>query len=185
MTGEADWSALFDGDRDTPHVEDLHTGTGCVRDLIAAVESEYQEQVRNNIILAGGTSAIPGFGAFLENSLREYGGGKIRVVDTAPDTLDAVLIKLAEAGAKIETVKFDPLDPGKGEKLNAAALEVDAGSIGCPDDGPTDRVLRARLYRSRDGEDLLPVQVRQGHDVRDLGPGREAGGEGGGVLEGE
>ena len=30
-------------------------------------------------------------------------GGKIRVVDTAPETLDAVLIKLAEAGAKIET----------------------------------------------------------------------------------
>jgi UDP-N-acetylglucosamine 1-carboxyvinyltransferase len=30
-------------------------------------------------------------------------GGKIRVVDTSPDTLDAVLIKLAEAGAKIET----------------------------------------------------------------------------------
>ena len=30
-------------------------------------------------------------------------GGKIRVVDTAPETLDAVLIKLSEAGAKIET----------------------------------------------------------------------------------
>ncbi len=30
-------------------------------------------------------------------------GGRIRVVDTSPDTLDAVLIKLAEAGAKIET----------------------------------------------------------------------------------
>jgi UDP-N-acetylglucosamine 1-carboxyvinyltransferase len=30
-------------------------------------------------------------------------GGKIRVIDTSPDTLDAVLIKLAEAGAKIET----------------------------------------------------------------------------------
>ena len=30
-------------------------------------------------------------------------GGKIRVVDAAPETLDAVLIKLAEAGAKIET----------------------------------------------------------------------------------
>ena len=30
-------------------------------------------------------------------------GGKIRVTDTSPETLDAVLIKLAEAGAKIET----------------------------------------------------------------------------------
>ncbi len=49
-------------------------------DLIAAAESEYQEQVRNNVILAGGTSAIPGFGAFLANSLLEFGGGKIRKV---------------------------------------------------------------------------------------------------------
>ena len=30
-------------------------------------------------------------------------GGRIRVVDTAPETLDAVLIKLAEAGAEINT----------------------------------------------------------------------------------
>jgi UDP-N-acetylglucosamine 1-carboxyvinyltransferase len=30
-------------------------------------------------------------------------GGRVRVVNTAPDTLEAVLIKLAEAGAKIET----------------------------------------------------------------------------------
>jgi rod shape-determining protein MreB len=49
-------------------------------DLIAAVESEYQEQVRNNVILAGGSSAIPGFSAYLLESLREYGGGKIQVV---------------------------------------------------------------------------------------------------------
>lgn len=49
-------------------------------DLIAAAESEYQEQVRNNVILAGGTSAIPGFGAYLANSLLDFGGGKIRKV---------------------------------------------------------------------------------------------------------
>ncbi|MDJ0709321.1 MAG: UDP-N-acetylglucosamine 1-carboxyvinyltransferase [Woeseiaceae bacterium] len=30
-------------------------------------------------------------------------GGRIRAIDTAPDTLEAVLIKLAEAGAQIET----------------------------------------------------------------------------------
>jgi UDP-N-acetylglucosamine 1-carboxyvinyltransferase len=30
-------------------------------------------------------------------------GGKIRALNTAPDTLEGVLIKLAEAGAKIET----------------------------------------------------------------------------------
>lgn len=49
-------------------------------DLIAAVESEYQEQVRNNVILAGGSSAIPGFDEFLTDSLRDFGGGKIRKV---------------------------------------------------------------------------------------------------------
>jgi len=49
-------------------------------DLIAAAESEYQEQVRNNVILAGGSSAIPGFDAFLAGSLRDFGGGKIRKV---------------------------------------------------------------------------------------------------------
>jgi rod shape-determining protein MreB len=49
-------------------------------DLIAAVESEYQETVRNNVILAGGTSRMPGFGQFLEKSMDEFGGGKVRVV---------------------------------------------------------------------------------------------------------
>jgi rod shape-determining protein MreB len=48
-------------------------------DLIAAVESEYQEKVRHNIILAGGTSAIPGLAGALERTLKPYGGGKIIV----------------------------------------------------------------------------------------------------------
>jgi rod shape-determining protein MreB len=49
-------------------------------DLIAGVESEYQEQVRNNIILAGGTSRMPGFGTYLERAMDDYGGGKVDVV---------------------------------------------------------------------------------------------------------
>jgi len=49
-------------------------------DLIAGVESEYQEQVRNRVILAGGTSRMPGFGHYLEAAMREYGGGKVQVV---------------------------------------------------------------------------------------------------------
>jgi rod shape-determining protein MreB len=48
-------------------------------DLIAAVESEYQEKVRHNILLAGGTSAIPGLADGLLNALKGYGGGKIAV----------------------------------------------------------------------------------------------------------
>ena len=49
-------------------------------DLIAGGESEYQEKVRKNIILAGGCSRIPGFGQYLENAMDEFGGGKVRVV---------------------------------------------------------------------------------------------------------
>jgi len=50
-------------------------------DLIAATETEYQEKVRQNIILAGGSSAIRGFAARLTEELKEYGGGRIRVVE--------------------------------------------------------------------------------------------------------
>ncbi len=49
-------------------------------DLIAGVESEYQEQVRNNVILAGGTSRMPGFGPYLERAMDDYGSGKVKVV---------------------------------------------------------------------------------------------------------
>lgn len=49
-------------------------------DLIAGVESEYQEIVRNNIILAGGSSRLPGFGGYLEEALKPFGGGKVKVV---------------------------------------------------------------------------------------------------------
>ncbi len=49
-------------------------------DLIAGVESEYQERVRNNVILAGGTSQLPGFGQYLERAMDQFGGGKVRVV---------------------------------------------------------------------------------------------------------
>jgi rod shape-determining protein MreB len=50
-------------------------------DLIAAVESEYQEKVRNKIILAGGTSAIPGLADSLQRTLKPYGGGKLIVAE--------------------------------------------------------------------------------------------------------
>jgi len=49
-------------------------------DLIAAGESEYQERVRKNVILAGGSSAIPGFPVVLEKALDEIGGGKVTAV---------------------------------------------------------------------------------------------------------
>lgn len=49
-------------------------------DLIASGESEYQEKVRNNIILAGGCSRIPGFGQYLEKAMDPFGGGTVKVV---------------------------------------------------------------------------------------------------------
>jgi len=49
-------------------------------DLIARVEPEYQAQVRNNMILTGGSGLIRGLGAALQNALGELGGGRVRVV---------------------------------------------------------------------------------------------------------
>jgi len=49
-------------------------------DLLTRVEPEYQAKVRNNVILAGGSSTIPGLPALLEHSLAELGGGRITVV---------------------------------------------------------------------------------------------------------
>jgi rod shape-determining protein MreB len=50
-------------------------------DLIAGVEAEFQEKVRHNIILAGGSSAIPGLADGLQKSLKDYGGGALTVAD--------------------------------------------------------------------------------------------------------
>ncbi|HKB71971.1 MAG TPA: rod shape-determining protein, partial [Thermoanaerobaculia bacterium] len=43
-------------------------------DLVSRVEPEYQDDVRNNIILAGGGSQIPGLAEALEKTLGEMGG---------------------------------------------------------------------------------------------------------------
>lgn len=47
-------------------------------DLLARVEPEFQERVRNNIILSGGGGLIRGLGGALEQALRDVGGGKVR-----------------------------------------------------------------------------------------------------------
>lgn len=49
-------------------------------DLLARVEPEYQDKVRNNVILAGGSSAIPGLTDAIEQALAELGGGRTSVV---------------------------------------------------------------------------------------------------------
>ena len=49
-------------------------------DLMARVEPEYQHKVRNNVILAGGSSLIPGLPDALDRALAELGGGRTTVV---------------------------------------------------------------------------------------------------------
>jgi rod shape-determining protein MreB len=49
-------------------------------DLLSHVEPEHQEQMRNNIILSGGSSLIPGLAQYLQDRLAEIGGGRVRMV---------------------------------------------------------------------------------------------------------
>ena len=53
-----------------------------VRDLLARVDPEFQEPVRNHVLLSGCTSLIQGLDKALEKDLDEIGGGKVdRVKD--------------------------------------------------------------------------------------------------------
>lgn len=49
-------------------------------DLLSRVEPEYQEKVRQNVILSGGTGLIGGLGQRLQQELQVVGGGRVRVV---------------------------------------------------------------------------------------------------------
>jgi rod shape-determining protein MreB and related proteins len=55
--------------------------TETMLDLLAAVEPEYQEKVRQNVILSGRGSKIRGLSGALEKTLAELGGGKVRMVE--------------------------------------------------------------------------------------------------------
>jgi len=49
-------------------------------DLLSRVQPEFQERVRQNIVLSGGTALIRGLGPRLEQELAAGGGGKVKVV---------------------------------------------------------------------------------------------------------
>jgi rod shape-determining protein MreB len=51
-------------------------------DLLPRVEPEFQERVRQQIVLAGGGALIRNLGPTLEKALQKVGGGKVRVIDT-------------------------------------------------------------------------------------------------------
>jgi rod shape-determining protein MreB len=50
-------------------------------DLLARVEPEFQERVRNNIILSGGGGLIRGLAQALEDALKNVGGGSVRYME--------------------------------------------------------------------------------------------------------
>ena len=56
---------------------------GEIRELIAAFDPELQEQVRQNVLLAGGGSQIRGIDRAIEEMLAELGGGKVKAVEDA------------------------------------------------------------------------------------------------------
>jgi rod shape-determining protein MreB len=50
-------------------------------DLLSRVEPEFQERVRNNIILSGGGGLIRNLPRALENALKQVGGGKVTYME--------------------------------------------------------------------------------------------------------
>src|SRR5918992_517176 len=54
--------------------------TETIIDLLSKVAPDYQENVRNNVILAGGSSLISGLSDAVQKSLSELGGGRATVV---------------------------------------------------------------------------------------------------------
>jgi len=49
-------------------------------DLLSKAQPDYQEKIRNNVVVSGGTGLIRGLGPRLEHELQQVGGGKVRVV---------------------------------------------------------------------------------------------------------
>ena len=54
--------------------------TETMLDLISRVDPDFQERVRENVILSGGSGLIRGFGLALQEALEQIGGGRVRVV---------------------------------------------------------------------------------------------------------
>jgi len=50
-------------------------------DLLSRVEPEFQERVRNNIILSGGGGLIKNLPRALEDALKQVGGGKVTYME--------------------------------------------------------------------------------------------------------
>jgi len=63
-----------------------------ILDLLCRIDPEFQEKVRSNVILSGGSSLLSGLRAELQKSMRTLGGGKIHnVKDPVYDGSDGCL----------------------------------------------------------------------------------------------
>lgn len=72
--------------------------TETMMDLLPRIEPEFQEIVRNNVILSGGSSLLSGLRAALQEALKTMGGGKVRnVKDPVYDGSDGCLAIAADA----------------------------------------------------------------------------------------
>lgn len=54
-----------------------------IQELVGSFDPDFQERLRNNIIVAGGGSRLRGIDVSIEESLREYGGGNALCVQDA------------------------------------------------------------------------------------------------------
>jgi rod shape-determining protein MreB len=54
-----------------------------LREMIARFDPEFQQRMLHNIVLGGGGSQLKGLDVLIEESLKEYGGGKVRKVGDA------------------------------------------------------------------------------------------------------
>ncbi|MEM7260407.1 MAG: rod shape-determining protein [Planctomycetota bacterium] len=52
-----------------------------LQELIATYDPDFQQKMRNNILLGGGGSQIAGLGRAIEDALEEYGGGRVTTVE--------------------------------------------------------------------------------------------------------
>ena len=66
-----------------------------VRGLISRFDPEFQQRLRNNIILGGGGSQLKGLDRVIEQSLAEYGGAKVTRVSDATYAGAVGALKLA------------------------------------------------------------------------------------------
>jgi len=68
-----------------------------LKELIGRIDAEFQSRMLNNIILGGGGSQLNGLDRVIEESLKEYGGGKVKKVGDAVFAGAAGALKLAMA----------------------------------------------------------------------------------------